>query len=42
MIRTLVDDAVELFGGMTPTEIAKEVIPCILAVAMMALFVIIV
>jgi len=42
MIRSLVDDAVELFGGMTPTEIAKEVIPCILAFAMMTLFVIIV
>ena len=42
MIRSLVNDAVELFGGMTPAEIAKEIIPCVVAFAMMTLFVIIV
>ena len=42
MIRSLVNDAVELFGGMTPIEIAKEVIPCVVAFAMMTAFVIIV
>ena len=42
MIRSLVNDAVELFGEMTPIEIAKEVIPCVVAFAMMIAFVIIV
>lgn len=35
MIQSLIDDAVELFGGMSAGQIAKEVIPVVGAFLMM-------
>lgn len=35
MIQPLIDDAVELFGGMSAGQIAKEVIPVVGAFLMM-------
>lgn len=35
MVRSLINDAIELFGGMSAGQIAKEVIPVVGAFLMM-------
>ena len=35
MIQSLIDDAFELFGGMTAWEIIKEIVPTVICCLMM-------
>ncbi len=35
MFREMIDEAIYLFGGMTPKEIAKEVLPAALGFVLM-------
>ena len=35
MIQSLIDDAFELFGGMTAWEIVKEIVPTVICFLMM-------